>query len=65
MGKKSIIGLVMLIVGILISLLSIAADSLGIGGASGFGYKQTTGAIVGIVMVIGGLILYRAQPSAE
>jgi hypothetical protein len=53
MAKRS--GLVVLVVGVLLVLLSIFADSLGIGGKPGFGYKQTIGLVIGVVLVAFGL----------
>ncbi len=58
MNKKTI-GLILIIVGIIILLLSLLADTLGIGGTVTFGYKQTTGVIVGLVLAIIGFLLNR------
>jgi hypothetical protein len=53
MAKRS--GLVVLVVGVLLVLLSIFADSLGVGGKPGFGYKQTIGLVIGVALVAFGL----------
>jgi hypothetical protein len=58
MGKKGL-SLILIVVGIIILLSSLLADVLGIGGYPGIGYKQIIGAIVGAVISIIGLILYR------
>ena len=39
---------VILVLGILLALVSLFADPLGLGGEPGFGWKQTTGLIVGL-----------------
>ena len=65
MGPKKIVGIICLIVGIIVLILSLIADPVGIGGAVGFGWKQIVGAIVGIIFGIVGLILsFRKQTSA-
>jgi hypothetical protein len=58
MGKKGL-SLILIVVGIIILLSSLLADMIGIGGYPGVGYKQIIGAIVGAVISIIGLILYR------
>lgn len=40
----------MLVVGVLLFLISLTADSLGIGKGTGIGWKQITGAIAGVVV---------------
>ena len=47
--------LVILVIGVLLSLVSIFADTLGVGGEPGFGYKQTAGLVVGVALVALGL----------
>jgi hypothetical protein len=39
----------MLTVGVLLFLISLTADSLGIGEGTGIGWKQITGACIGII----------------
>ena len=41
---------VMLTVGVLLFLISLTADSLGIGEGTGIGWKQITGFLVGLVI---------------
>ena len=43
--------LVILVVGVLLALASLFADAIGIGGEPGFGWKQTAGLVVGLVLV--------------
>jgi hypothetical protein len=47
--------LLILVIGVLLALVSIFADSLGIGGKPGFGYKQTVGLVVGVALIALGL----------
>ena len=44
---------VLLVVGTALGLVSLTADLIGIGGYPGFGWKQTLGTAVAIVMVAG------------
>ncbi len=41
--------------GALLALVSVFADTLGVGGEPGFGWKQTTGLLVGLALVAVGL----------
>ena len=52
---------VMLVVGALLVLVSAAADSLGVGGAPGFGWKQITGVALGVVLAIAGAASLRRR----
>jgi uncharacterized membrane protein len=58
MGNKKTIGIALLVVGVIVLIVSLAADPIGIGGADGFGYKQIVGAIVGVIVAIVGFVLY-------
>ena len=56
---------VILIIGILLALVSLLADTLGIG-SGGMGWKQITGAVVGgIVAIIGGVLLSRSGTGVD
>jgi hypothetical protein len=46
-----------LVLGIGILLLSVLADALGLGRVEGFGWKQSVGAVVGIVLIAVGYYL--------
>lgn len=59
MAKKRTIGLVLLIVGIVVLIVSVAADAIGLGGSPGFGYKQIVGVAVGAIVAIAGAIIRR------
>jgi hypothetical protein len=49
----------LLVGGVLLVVVSLAADSLGLGGAPGIGWKQITGAVVGVIVAAGGGLLLR------
>ena len=49
-------GMILLVVGVLLFLVSVTADYLGIGGAPGFGWKQIVGVVVGVVIAAIGMI---------
>jgi len=55
-GKKTA-GIILLVAGIVILALSLAADPLGIGVSPEFGWRQITGAIVGAIAIVVGLVL--------
>jgi hypothetical protein len=57
MGNNKKIGIALLVVGIVLLLLSLAADVIGIG-APGFGYNQIAGIIIGAIVAIAGFVLY-------
>jgi hypothetical protein len=58
MGNKKTVGIALIVVGVVLIIVSLVADRIGIGAASGFGYKQIIGAIVGVVVAIIGFIYY-------
>lgn len=55
-GNKTV-GILLILVGVVILVLSLVADIIGLGGAPGFGYKQILGTIVGAIVTIAGLVL--------
>ena len=52
-------GVVLLVVGVLLFLLSLAADPLGVGAAPGLGWKQIVGAVIGVVLAGAGMTMQR------
>lgn len=59
MTKKTV-GLALIIIGIIVAAISIAADQLGIGAAVGvMGWKQWTGTVVGAILFLVGIWLSR------
>lgn len=59
MENTRLVGLVMLIGGIALLLVSLSADMIGLGRDPGFGYQQMGGIVVGAVAAIIGGLLYR------
>jgi hypothetical protein len=55
-GNKTF-GIIVLVVGVIILALSLLADSIGVGGAAGFGIKQIIGTAAGAVAAIVGLVI--------
>jgi uncharacterized membrane protein len=60
MSKKTI-GLVLIVIGVILAILSLAADAIGIGNQQGFGWQQILGTIVGIVIILIGIWLPRRK----
>lgn len=52
---------VILVVGVLLFLVSAGADTLGLGSAPGFGWKQLTGFAVGVVLAAIGVTGLRSS----
>jgi hypothetical protein len=52
---------VVLVIGVLLFLVSLTADTVGIGEGTGLGWKQITGAVVGVVIAAIGM--YRLRGS--
>jgi hypothetical protein len=55
--SKKIAGIVLLVVGVVVLVLALAADMIGIGGSAGFGPYQIAGAVVGAIAAVAGLVL--------
>jgi hypothetical protein len=51
--------IVLLVIGVLLFLVSLTADSLGIGEGTGIGWKQIAGAVVGVLMAAIGMVQLR------
>ena len=47
---------VMLTIGVLLFLISLTADSLGIGEGTGIGWKQISGAVAGVLLAAAGIM---------
>ena len=63
--SKRVIGYALIILGVCILVVSFAADILGIGSVSGFGWKQAMGAIVGNLCALGGVWLISYNPDKK
>jgi hypothetical protein len=59
MGNKKLISNVLMVAGIILLVLSLAADLIGIGPVPGFGYKQIIGAVVGAIAALAGYVMSR------
>jgi hypothetical protein len=53
MGNRTLVGLLVAALGIALTVISALADQIDIG-KHGFGWKQTTAVIVGVVLVLAG-----------
>lgn len=54
-------GVVLLVVGVLVFLVCLAADSVGIGEGTGIGWKQFTGAVIGVIIAAIGMMQLRKE----
>ena len=59
--SKRTIGLLLNVLGVGVLILSLAADALGIGIATGIGWKQWLGAVVGVVIAASGFWFARSK----
>jgi hypothetical protein len=59
MSKKAV-GSVLVLVGVLLVIISVLADSIGIG-VPGFGWKQLLGLVVGVVLAATGIVSLRSR----
>jgi hypothetical protein len=64
MSNKTI-GYALIILGVVVLVISLAADALGIGNVTGIGWKQILGAVVGAVIALGGVWLALRKPSQK
>jgi hypothetical protein len=53
MSKKTI-GVILIFLGVMLAIVSLAADVIGIGNGLGIGWKQILGAVVGVLVAFGG-----------
>ncbi len=60
MSNKAI-GAILLVAGVLLFLVSATADSLGIGGSAGMGWKQVAGIVMGVAVAAIGMMRLRAR----
>jgi hypothetical protein len=57
MEKKNIVGILSLMVGLILLVLSLIADTIGIGSTPEFGNGQLVGVLLGGIIIIMGLVL--------
>ncbi len=56
-------GAVIAVAGAVLLVVSVLADPIGVGGTDEFGWKQIAGAIVGGIVLVGGVgLMYLPQP---
>ncbi len=56
MSRKTL-GLILVVLGAILLVLGLFADSLGLGSATGFGWKQMAAVVVGVVAALLGVWL--------
>jgi len=61
--SKRTIGFLLIILGVVVLVVSLAADVIGIGGMPGFGWKQILGTVVGVLVALGGVWLAVNKPT--
>lgn len=60
MSQGRMLALIFIVVGLLLGLVSAFADQVGLGAAeSGFGWKQLLGLVVGVILAVVGIVLFR------
>ena len=57
MGGKKIAGIILLVVGIALVVLTVIIDLVGIGQTPTFGWNQIVGTIVGAIVILVGIVL--------
>jgi hypothetical protein len=62
MGSRRVWSWLAFVVGVLFTLAVLLADKLGWGTSPGFGRVQTTGLIIGLVLVVLGFLVRRIGP---
>lgn len=63
--SKRTIGFVLIALGVVIVVVSLAADVIGIGNVLGFGWKQQLGTAIGVIMAIVGVWLALSKPNQK
>jgi hypothetical protein len=53
MSQKNL-GYILIVVGVVILLVSVFADTLGIGSSASFGWKQIAGTVIGVLVALAG-----------
>jgi cell shape-determining protein MreC len=61
MKRNKTLGIFLFLAGVIILALSLLADSIGVGGAAGFGFRQIIGTAAGAVAAIVGLVIIRKK----
>lgn len=61
MGTKKTIGIIVLIIGVILLILSLAADVVRLGVSPNFGPIQIAGTVIGALIVVIGILLLRKK----
>ncbi|OGN91022.1 MAG: hypothetical protein A2Y88_14025 [Chloroflexi bacterium RBG_13_48_10] len=64
MSKKTI-GFVLIALGVVIGVVSLAADAVGIGNQQGIGWKQLLGTAIGVIVVFVGVWMTSRKPNLK
>ena len=59
-GKKTL-SIILFVLGIVLLVLSLAADVIGLGGSAGFGGVQIAGILLGVLAAVVGLLMMRRK----
>ena len=57
-------GAVLLVLGSVVVILALSADSIGVGSNPGLGLLQIAAAVIGLVTIAAGLVKLRSRPAA-
>ena len=60
--SKRTIGILLIALGVVIAVVSLAADVIGIGNQLGIGWKQLLGAVIGLIVVLIGVWFGLSKP---
>ena len=60
MSQKTL-GTILVVLGVVLLLVAVFADTLGFGAGRGFGWKQIVGSVVGVVVAVVGAWLARRK----
>jgi hypothetical protein len=63
--SKRTIGIVLIVLGVILAVVALAADVLSIGGSPGIGWKQLLGAAIGVIVAIVGIWLASNPPNQK
>jgi uncharacterized membrane protein len=64
MSKKTI-GIVLIALGVIIVVVSLAADPLGIGSGNGIGWRQQLGTVIGAIVALVGVWQVMTKPNQK
>jgi hypothetical protein len=63
--SKKMLGVVFIILGVIVLVVSLAADAVGIGNATGIGWKQILAAVIGALVALDGIFLVFRNPDQK